>query len=165
MKIGGKEQSGVVDETLFFLDVLNFPSCYSITWMIINKHFEYKRRGHGSSRAESSVIIYPGLPPFPEFKWNREDRAVKRTEARAGLGAMGSQAGCWEATWTYLSRFPSCVLRRSWRPAPWEERGPRLLLQVICLLLLPAPPGAGGLPTAVLPVRWDVEWHPAQLHR
>ena len=64
-----------------------------------------------------------------------------------------------------LPHLPSGVLRRPWRPSPRQERGPGILLQIVCLLLLPAPSGAGGLSTEVLPVRWDMEWHSAQLHR
>lgn len=135
----------------------------------MNKHFEHKRRGLVGGRAEPMLSFTQGCPHLQSSSGTgrrTRRKAVQRTEAGRGWGprGLGLDAGkqCGPA---FLSHFPSCVLRRSWRPAPWEERGPGLLLQVICLLLLPAPSGAGGLPTAVLPVRWDVEWHPAQLHR
>lgn len=90
----------------------------------------------------------------------------ERKQQQQGWGPWGHTLGSGKQLGpAFLPCAPSCVLRRSWGPGPGEERGPWLLLQVICLLLLPAPSGAGGLATEVLPVRWDVERHPAQLHR
>lgn len=104
---------------------------------------------------EGMVTIDSGLPLLAESNWHLEESQPRVTDR-----ALESISDL-----PFSLRLPSCVLRRSWRPSPWQERGPRLLLQVVRLLLLPAPSGAGGLSQEVLPVRWDMEWHPAQLHR
>lgn len=114
------------------------------------------RRGRTQQQVcEAGVTLDSGLPLLVEFKWHWE-------ESQPGVadGSLESNSDL-----PFSLCLPSRVLRRSWRPSPWQERGPRLLLQVVRLLLLPAPSGAGGLSSKVLPVRWDVEWHPAQLHR
>ena len=59
----------------------------------------------------------------------------------------------------------SCVL---WRPrdaSPGEERGPRIHLPLLCLLLLLPSSGPGGLYQEILPVWRHMEWHTTLLHR
>lgn len=127
------------------------------------KHLNLERRG--SHRvAVRQVQRSRRASPQPEFTGSQEESSAKTSDWVAVKGASRLSSGQRLGP-ASLPLLPSCVLWRSWRPSPRQERGPRILLQVVCLLLLPAPSGAGGLSTEVLPVRWDVEWYSAQLHR
>lgn len=126
--------------------------------VIIKKHLNVE--GRRNTQQHGGRCNHPGLPRNQEESstktrdgWRGWLRGASRPSSRKRLGPA------------FLPRLPSCVLRRPRRPTPWEKRGPRLLIQIVHFLLLPAPSGAGGLSTEVLPVRWDVEWYPAQLHR
>lgn len=150
---------GSQDDSLFFSPCSKLPvMLLHYSAVIIKKHLNVE--GRRNTQQHGGRCNHPGLPRNQEESstktrdgWRGWLRGASRPSSRKRLGPA------------FLPRLPSCVLRRPRRPTPWEKRGPRLLIQIVHFLLLPAPSGAGGLSTEVLPVRWDVEWYPAQLHR